>query len=340
MKRRGLVIAVLIGALGLGALGWVSLSTSPTQISVASDDAAARRCDASASGSERTVCYSDYLVSVLDEEGVAPALASFAELRQRSGGIPDCHVVLHELGSRAWVKYGSNAFVTVEQDCASGYLHGTMTGAAKDGKLSSVVLPLCSDGLPGWNSQNYVECLHGIGHAVIESGMGIDKGREVCEKVGDRSLGACLTGIVMAYSEQEERSTEEIFTLCEAFADGSSMLECTMAGLAVATNHSDVVAMLNEIHGICQGTAKFEGCAELYANLGAVTKYGSNKDPGTGFAGKCSSLEGCPGFYGEYVYRNLYSVERSETACRELTESSRESCVEGVRMASRPNAGA
>lgn len=121
----------------------------------------------------RSACWTHYYEKFLEDHSASEALQDF-KMKYRSvpGARTFCHPVLHEIGKRAGVEYGSVAGAYAHGDtlCRSGYYHGVLEGLfTEEGgeKLLDQLDTICNAVGSGGYTYNYYSCVHGIGHGLM-----------------------------------------------------------------------------------------------------------------------------------------------------------------------------
>lgn len=123
---------------------------------------------------ESSTCWIEYYEAFLANYTSIDALQ---DLKSRyyagEGAATFCHPLLHIIGAKASVEFGSvaAAYEHGETFCRAGYYHGVLEGLfGEDGgeQLLSRLDSICSN-IPGKerHSYDYFSCVHGIGHGVM-----------------------------------------------------------------------------------------------------------------------------------------------------------------------------
>lgn len=154
-----------------------------------------------------------------------------------------CHHTSHAIGRASYAIYGSieKAFTLGVEVCDFGYYHGIVeeaSGYQTDEFFQESIPTLCVDLTT--NNLFYMQCIHGIGHAVAQrTNNDMVRGLTMCERLDSlpieeqkSALNACGTGVTM-----------EWFSVATSGADGLNSVRPTVS------KPRDVCAQIGERWG-------------------------------------------------------------------------------------------
>lgn len=140
-----------------------------------------------------------------------------------------CHHTSHAIGRASYAIYGSieKAFTLGVEVCDFGYYHGIVeeaSGYQTDDFFQESIPTLCIDLTT--NTLFYMQCIHGIGHAVAQrTNNDMIRGLAMCERLDSLpvqelqpALNACGTGVTM-----------EWFSVATSGADGLNAVSPTVS---------------------------------------------------------------------------------------------------------------
>lgn len=162
----------------------------------------------------RTTCLQELANVFLDHFSVREILAVFARHAREEAFFTICHETSHFLGQEAYKRADSVAKVYEQTDdtCLGGVFHGTLEGyfmkrslVLQEGNMPEIaeaVAHIC-DEVEGYDNKYYfVQCHHGLGHALIYvASDDLPTGLSLCDNLetsADR--GYCYTGAFMQNS--------------------------------------------------------------------------------------------------------------------------------------------
>ncbi|MFE0459525.1 hypothetical protein ACFW1A_09720 [Kitasatospora sp. NPDC058965] len=216
-----IVTAVLLGALGLGALAvtrWAP-DAAPVAAQVgqpvpagSGPARAAAAASATPTGDPAVWTRStlrNKLMAEMDATDPGVALADLDRItKEKPYTVRFCHPIAHELGHAAVKRYNHDfqKVLSFPHDtCAAGYLHGAveeMLIASPD--PAADLLKLCQPQMTG-------PCVHGVGHGTMfVSNQDVAKARDLCSKFGSASrIVTCSEGLYMQLfgpDEEDEKA--------------------------------------------------------------------------------------------------------------------------------------
>ena len=137
-------------------------------------------------------CVEQAFGNVAFREGPRKALA-LLETRYTDLADPDCHRVVHTIGSASLARNRGNVAKTFAQgssSCSSGYYHGVLerslvrVTSRRAGALAQVARGLCSGRAVAESLWLRFQCLHGLGHGLmIATGYTLPLVLEVCDRM-------------------------------------------------------------------------------------------------------------------------------------------------------------
>ena len=111
-----------------------------------------------------------------------------------------CHSLIHEIGHRAYEKYGDFGQAVAYRDeiCNSGYLHGVIEWAFKDSPDVPTAMRTICEPYPFGKFLSW-ECYHGVGHgAMFSTANDLPGSVKLCEAYARRfARDSCLNGVYM-----------------------------------------------------------------------------------------------------------------------------------------------
>lgn len=141
------------------------------------------------------------LFQIVERENPRLAIVSLKyEMGKNKAVLNSCHELLHEVGFRAYDKYGDFATALTYKDdvCVSAYTHGVIEGYfSKVKNIPDVIESMCKDYPIGkfitW------ECYHGVGHGLMYfNNNDVPKSLEGCKFYrNDFDRSACSNGVYM-----------------------------------------------------------------------------------------------------------------------------------------------
>ncbi|GAA2750231.1 MULTISPECIES: hypothetical protein [Kitasatospora] len=213
-----IITAVLLGALGLGAVmltDWTP-ATVPTAAAAAPAGAAAPAPGASGSPSPTgdpavwtRSTLRNKLMTEMDATDPGVALADLDKItKDKPYTVRFCHPIAHELGHAAVQRYKEDFQKVISfphETCAAGYLHGAVEEMLANSKdPQGDILKLCAPANKG-------PCIHGVGHGIMfVTKQDIPQARELCNKFPTTSMRiTCSEGVFMqlfAPDEEDEKA--------------------------------------------------------------------------------------------------------------------------------------
>ncbi len=162
--------------------------------------------DQTANGTIHFNCYETYYDQLVDKYGVDVA---FSDLKKRYESDPyvvsNCHPLTHVIGRESVSLYPdvSQAYEHGDSFCWSGYFHGVLEAIVKN--IGATNLPakmdtICAN-IPGkaTYSFDYYNCVHGLGHGVMELGDDdVFTSLTQCDNLtGSWERQSCYSGVFM-----------------------------------------------------------------------------------------------------------------------------------------------
>jgi len=212
-----IVTAILLGALGLGAVAVTDWAPTAPAAASAAPPATASGQPAAAGSPAPTGDPAVWTRSTLrnklmaEMEKTDPGVA-LADLDKTSKAQPYtvrfCHPIAHELGHAAVLRYNQDFQKVISfphETCAAGYLHGAVEEMLAHSKNPEEdILKLCAPANKG-------PCIHGIGHGIMfVTKQDIPAARALCNKFPtDSRRVTCSEGVFMqlfAPDEEDEKA--------------------------------------------------------------------------------------------------------------------------------------
>lgn len=143
----------------------------------------------------------DELIQILSDQNPRIALTTLREKITSNEKIArSCHDLVHELGHKAYEKYGDFGQAMQYQDeiCNSGYLHGIIESHfSQSNDIFATIRTVCQQ----YNPESFIgwECLHGVGHGLMYfTENDLPKSLSLCSSFTDTfSPKACINGVFM-----------------------------------------------------------------------------------------------------------------------------------------------
>lgn len=204
-----MIAAVLLGALGLGAVSvtrWTPTTTAVTTVS--------GRPPASPSPTGDPAVWTrstlrNKLMTEMQATDPGVALADLDRItRQQPYTVRFCHPIAHELGHAAVKRYNydfQKVIAFPHDTCAAGYLHGAVEQMlAASANPQADLLKLCAPSFAG-------PCVHGVGHGTMYvAKQDVGAARTLCNEFRTDSLRiTCSEGLFMqmfAPDEEDENA--------------------------------------------------------------------------------------------------------------------------------------
>ena len=197
-----LLLAVII----LVAVVFLAISSKPKP-TIANPEGISSANDYCAQKNEVTFgCYKKELTDITKKNGPEPAFTLLKQGYQTSSYIKSqCHQLVHVIGRAAYAKYGNLAqtFEHGDQFCWAGYYHGLMEQVADEegtqtflANINTICQPIAAKARYSFNHYN---CVHGLGHGVMEALNGnLFQALTTCDGVIDSwEKTSCYGGVFM-----------------------------------------------------------------------------------------------------------------------------------------------
>ena len=238
-----------------------------------------RRC-ASLEPAQRLGCFDRANRAATSGFAIRRRLAVFQKL-VADGRMDDCHMPAHALGHYAAMAFDDRgrALRAGGTRCGGGYLHGVVQGAfhvagATDapGRVPGFCNVVARE--PGL----YSGCIHGLGHALLESTGRIDDALSACGTLnGDTERNRCTGGVMMQNSMQHVTLPEDQYI--DAAPHACAALKATPGSRTSSLCHTQIgeIAMIRYGHDlpraakICEAIPDASGRAACLA--GARTEW-------------------------------------------------------------------
>ncbi len=131
-----------------------------------------KTCEKYTKQDEKFTCYQEYFKQITLKKDPRVAIITLIELESLDPfAAQSCHEILHIIGDTAYERYKDvNIALPYGNDmCFNGYYHGILEsymGAFDDQHLAEELPNICKLGPDGRISQNYFDCVHGLGHGL------------------------------------------------------------------------------------------------------------------------------------------------------------------------------
>lgn len=206
-----------------------------------------------------------------------------------------CHHTTHAIGRAGYAIYGSvaEAFTKGVEVCDFGYYHGIIeeaSGYQTDESFQDSIPTLCGDLTT--NDLFYMQCIHGIGHAVAQrTNNDMLRGLTMCERLDvlpkeelAAALNACGTGVTMEWFSVATSGSEGLNAVSPTVSsprDVCPMVSDRWAGecyeyVGNTVDSSKPYESLSELAGWCTGTPQpvscYIGIARAGVGLGVSPK--------------------------------------------------------------------
>lgn len=154
----------------------------------------------------RFSCYKKELTDVTKDQGPEKAFMLVKQQYSKNSYVKSqCHQLVHIIGRAAYAKYGNIAdtFGHGDQFCWAGYYHGIMEQVAdKQGtdKFLANLNTICAAiEAKAPYSFNHYNCVHGLGHGVMEALNGnLFEALAACDRLTESyNSGSCYGGVFM-----------------------------------------------------------------------------------------------------------------------------------------------
>jgi len=215
-----IITAVLLGALGLGAVAVTQWTPPAAPVAAvggppakaSGQPGATQSASASPTGDPAVWTRSTLRNKLMSEMEASDPGVALADLDKITKKLPYtvrfCHPIAHELGHAAVKRYHEDFQKVISfphETCAAGYLHGAveeMLNASKDPE--SDLLKLCAPANKG-------PCIHGVGHGTMfVAKQDVAKARALCNKFPtDSRRITCSEGLFMQLfgpDEEDEKA--------------------------------------------------------------------------------------------------------------------------------------
>lgn len=281
-KKQFLLVGITVAAVILiAAVVWAkNRSTAPARAE------AAALVDICAKSQTITFsCYKKQLMDITKDQGPEKA---FALVKQQYAAVvyvkSQCHQLTHVVGRAAYAKYGdlANTFAHGDQFCWSGYYHGVMEQLADEqgtqkflDNLNNICAPIEAKGRYTFNHYN---CVHGLGHGVMEALAGNLFGSlAACDKLTDTyNSSSCYGGVFMQNILSVQSPDETIDHTSAYLMPNQPMYPCT----AISARYKQQCYLMQtsyalqvenydfaQVFGLCKATAE-PYRATCYQSLG------------------------------------------------------------------------
>jgi len=173
-----------------------SSEPSPTQSSIL------LACQKEAFPYERLRCLIPYFETLVRDGSASEAIDEAKKL-QKEKVIDDCHLAAHFIG-RENLRKNDHDVGKAFSACAPGCMEGCYHGVMEEYLSQSQDLDALLKDLPRFcNSVShdikvYRQCLHGIGHGLLQHDISLDEAVKLCQGLGDAySKKTCIGGVFM-----------------------------------------------------------------------------------------------------------------------------------------------
>ncbi len=163
------------------------------------------------------IAKSRFEAMVLDEDPREAILTLQREALEDEKLSAFCHDILHEIGNRAFEKYGSfkDAIIFQTDYCNSGYIHGIFEAYFDSVPDPSSGLAVQCEEYASINGRQFDlwQCHHGIGHGFMYlTGGDLDESLALCERsLGEAGGSSCQNGAYMEVFNLEILAKEDAF---------------------------------------------------------------------------------------------------------------------------------
>jgi mono/diheme cytochrome c family protein len=152
------------------------------------------------------LCYKQAFGNISFYDGPQKALSELAQQMRKNQLVnAGCHLIAHEIGHAAYLRYHNNASVALAHGamtCWSGYYHGVIErafGGVPRGQVAATARRLCTG--PAVNTSSFLlyQCVHGLGHGLmIYSGDDLPYSLRICDHLQTRwDQTSCTGGVFM-----------------------------------------------------------------------------------------------------------------------------------------------
>jgi mono/diheme cytochrome c family protein len=152
------------------------------------------------------LCYKQAFGNISFYDGPQKALSELAQHMRTNQLInAGCHLIAHEIGHAAYLRYHNNASVALAHGamtCWSGYYHGVIErafGGVPRAQVAATARRLCTGPAVNTNSFLLYQCVHGLGHGLmIYSGDDLPYSLRICDHLQTRwDQTSCTGGVFM-----------------------------------------------------------------------------------------------------------------------------------------------
>jgi len=197
-----------------------------------------------------------------------------------------CHDILHELGSKAFIKFNDDSLFYEYYTCGFGYIHGVMSTAISNTEESEKIIEKLNKfciNLENKTKNTLNQCHHGIGHAIGSNNNTIVEQTKLCELLesdNPRDTTDCVSGSYNQYfldnTLENNGKIELSINKCNNLID-TTLLECIKFALMYTNLPSSEIKKFCDQQFKNNDIYKYYGCLRSTAML-AVHNEISNVD--------------------------------------------------------------
>lgn len=320
---------------GDGQIGLELLSSEPP--------ASAEECTARTVGVAN--CYRDYFSSVMRAQGADKAVDLVDEISKTNDYVAqNCHQITHNLGNDAVVWYGDvgTALIYEGSACWSGYYHGVVEyalGEYENTELADELPGFCSTVAARQYSFDHFNCVHGLGHGIMQILDGdLFETIPYCEVFDDPwEDSTCMNGALMENMILGQQGTptylraDDLVYPCNAVPE-LYVADCfaTQTSWMLHNVGYDTSGFL-EVFSICNGV-RADMVDDCYLALGRDISSVHNQDPNTIVRlcslGEPANQSDCYiGAATNTIYNNHDTIQAT-VICEAIRQSMRPACFE------------
>lgn len=234
----------------------------------------------------------------------------------------ECHILLHEVGEYASLKYGLNDSLKQATDsielCRSGFIHGLFLGTDITQINNTAICTKNSFK----NSALKLNCLHGLGHGLAVSfDYNLSPAIKICKSAETKEYqSACATGIFMEeFSPRahfSSNATKETFSICEKT---EFKAECYWyVGIRIIQSNT-LSEGINECHKV-----NINHQRDCYRGFGVLTARKMNYEANAIFS-ICKNLKECL-FGAASEFGQSTEISKSLSFCNQLLWQQKSRC--------------
>jgi hypothetical protein len=219
-------------------------------------------------------CYKDVLNNIVEVKGPEAAFTLVKQQYDKVGFVKSqCHQLTHVIGRAAYAKYGNigDTFAHGDQYCWAGYYHGMMEQVADEQGTTKYIASLntiCQEvEAKAKYSFNHYNCVHGLGHGVMEALDGeLFQALAACDKITDSyNRTSCYGGVFMQNIMFSQTPDQEVGYTAKYLKDDDPMYPCT----AVEDKYKQQCYLMQTSHALVVENSDF---SKVFALCGSTTQ--------------------------------------------------------------------